>query len=235
MKINKAGVSKIGLVRKLNEDRFHLGENFFVVADGMGGYSGGATASTIAIDDISDYLRSKDTISENDIENAVLIANGEILKKVSTNDSLSGMGTTVVVASISNNSLRWGNVGDSRLYLLRKNVLRQVSTDHSFVQNLVDSGTIQENEKITHPKKNILTRAVGVSSNLAVDTGEIDLCPGDRILLCSDGLSAYVHSGDIKTVLEQHVNPEEAAHALVEKVYEMGARDNVTIVVVDVI
>lgn len=229
--MNSAGASKIGLVRKNNEDRFYINERFFIVADGMGGHEGGEIASTIAIDDISSYLLEAPEITIDTLHQAILKANTEILEKVEKVATLEGMGTTAVVAYIDTNMLLWANVGDSRLYMQRKNKLIQISKDHSFVQTLVDSGEISKEEKLLHPQKNYLTRAVGVEEALKIDAGEVEVRKGDRIILCSDGLSAYVSDATIADILNAQPDNTLAVEALIASVYEVGAKDNVTVIV----
>lgn len=229
--MKSAGASKIGLVRKNNEDRFYINERFFIVADGMGGHEGGEIASTIAIDDISSHILSEVTVTTETLRNAIEKTNKEILLKVGKNPELEGMGTTSVIAYVDTDKILWANVGDSRLYIYRDEELIQITKDHSYVQTLVDSGEISREDKLTHPHKNYLTRAVGVDEDLRIDTGEIELRNKDRILVCSDGLSAYVSETVIGNILALESDDMQAVEALIASVYEVGARDNVTVIV----
>lgn len=225
-------ISKTGLVRQTNQDSFYEGDNLFIVADGMGGYHGGDIASELAIDTIKEHLLDLDEISQADIKKSILEANTKVWSKTKSNTELQGMGTTVVIASIDeNNRLTWGNVGDSRLYICSDDKLVQLTTDHSLVQSLVDSGVLPEEERNTYPKRNYLTRAVGVESHIEVDTGTTQLKTGDTIILCSDGLSSYMSDADIYEVLRSKNDKKLVVEKLMETVYELGAKDNITIII----
>lgn len=225
------GMSKVGLVRKRNEDRHYAGPDYCIVADGMGGYSGGEFASTLAIDEIRRVIDRASSPSEAVLEEAILTANQYLYEKSHANEELKGMGTTAVIAYLADNKhLLWASVGDSRLYVFQDGQLHQVSHDHSMVQELVDKGTLAESEVLHHPQRNMLTRAVGVSTHLEVDTGTLDVIEGDRFLLCSDGLSGLIEDSEIARILRETADDEQAIHALMTLVYEAGAKDNVTII-----
>ncbi|ETS93768.1 Stp1/IreP family PP2C-type Ser/Thr phosphatase [Veillonella sp. AS16] len=228
---NFVGLSKIGLVRQRNEDRFFIDGPICAVTDGMGGYSGGEIASTYAVDEIRDYLSAIEHVEQKDLCDAVLHANQRIVDHVAHEERLAGMGTTAVVTAIDEDKLYWASVGDSRLYIFRDGVLRQITTDHSMVQELLDSGDITKDEMLTHPQRNLLTRAVGVDENLEVDSGVETVQTGDRILLCTDGLSGYVTDEDIASTLHAIDDNMQAIESLMTAVYDVGAGDNVTIVV----
>lgn len=231
MQYHTVGVSKLGLVRQENEDRLYMGEKLFIVADGMGGYIGGALASSLTIDTIKQYIQNHEQmITERELKIAIQQANQKIYDKAHENTSLKGMGSTAVAAYIDNDTVMWANVGDSRLYLYRENTLYPITRDHSLVQTLVDAGTLPESERHTHPQKNYLTRAVGVEDHLFVDTGCFSVFPGDIILLCSDGLSSYVSNSDISQILQSTTDLTVTLDTLVSRVYEAGARDNVSII-----
>ena len=168
---NFVGLSKIGLVRQRNEDRFFIDGHSFAVTDGMGGYSGGEIASTYAVDEIKEYLSSLETIGQQDLCDAIIHANQRIVNRVACEERLAGMGTTAVVTAINGNQLYWASVGDSRLYVYRDGHLRQITTDHSMVQELLTAGEITKDEMLNHPQRNLLTRAVGVDEILEVDSG----------------------------------------------------------------
>lgn len=225
------GMSKVGLVRTHNEDRFLVSDKLCIVTDGMGGYSGGEIASTYAIDEIRTSLEQVDSYSEEALAKAIQEGNNRIVHRADGDPSLDGMGTTVVIAALEGMCLYWAHVGDSRLYLFRHGNLSQVTTDHSLVQALYEAGEISKDEMAKHPKRNMLTRAVGVEPTVEVDTGTIDLEPGDRILLCTDGLTEYVSDYVIEGVLEEKRDNKDAIDALMQLVYDGGAGDNVTIVV----
>ena len=228
---NFVGLSKIGLVRQRNEDRFFIDGNVCAVTDGMGGYSGGEIASTYAVDEIREYLASLETVGQQDLCDAIIHANQRIVNRVASEERLAGMGTTAVVTAIKDNQLLWASVGDSRLYVYRDGLLRQITTDHSMVQELLTAGEITKDEILSHPQRNLLTRAVGVDEVLEVDSGIESILPGDRILLCTDGLSGYVTDDVIASALQSSDDNMMVVESLMDTVYEIGAGDNVTIVV----
>ncbi|WP_127447553.1 Stp1/IreP family PP2C-type Ser/Thr phosphatase [Veillonella sp. 3310] len=224
------GISKTGLVRQRNEDRFYAQGPLLIVADGMGGYTGGEYASTMVVDTIVEVVNESTEISTEVLENAILKANRMVYEKSQSYKELEGMGTTAVVAYVQEDTLYWAHVGDSRLYLYGQEGLHRMTKDHSMVQQLVEAGTITEDEVIHHPKRNMLTRAIGVYETVEVDTGVVEVHQNDRILLCSDGLSGYIEESKIEQVLSEENNESRALEDLVHLVYDAGARDNVTIV-----
>ena len=228
---NFVGLSKIGLVRQRNEDRFFIDRNVCAVTDGMGGYSGGEIASTYAVDEIREYLASLETVGQQDLCDAIIHANQRIVNRVASEERLAGMGTTAVVTAIKDNQLYWASVGDSRFYVYRDGLLKQITTDHSMVQELLTAGEITKDEMLSHPQRNLLTRAVGVDEVLEVDSGIESILPGDRILLCTDGLSGYVTDDVIASALQSSDDNMMVVESLMDTVYEVGAGDNVTIVV----
>lgn len=237
--IKSYGISKTGLVRKVNEDSIWTGDRpFFILADGMGGYEGGQIASASAVEAARNYFEALPVseYSEAAVREAILRANDAILKKKMESESLAHMGTTMVMAAIAGSTLYWGHVGDSRLYLMEDGHLRQVTTDHSFVMTLVEEGKITKEEMREHPRKNEITRAVGISHQLDVDTGTILLKGPLLILICSDGLSTMLADETIQAVILSYGHTEEeleaCTKALVEKVYEAGATDNTSAILV---
>lgn len=224
------GISKTGLVRQRNEDRFYAQGPLLIVADGMGGYTGGEYASTMVVDTIVEVVNEATEMSTDVLQNAILQANRMVYEKSQSYKELEGMGTTAVVAYVQEDILYWAHVGDSRLYLYGQEGLHRMTKDHSMVQQLVEAGTITEAEVIHHPKRNMLTRAIGVYETVEVDTGVVEVHQNDRILLCSDGLSGYIEESKIEQVLSKENNESRALEDLVHLVYDAGARDNVTIV-----
>ena len=224
------GISKTGLVRQRNEDRFYAQGPLLIVADGMGGYTGGEYASTMVVDTIVEVVNEATEMSTEVLKNAILKANRIVYEKSQSYKELEGMGTTAVVAYVQEDTLYWAHVGDSRLYLYGQEGLHRMTKDHSMVQQLVEAGTITEDEVIHHPKRNMLTRAIGVYETVEVDTGVVEVHQNDRILLCSDGLSGYIEESKIEQVLSEENNESRALEDLVHLVYDAGARDNVTIV-----
>ena len=224
------GISKTGLVRQRNEDRFYAQGPLLIVADGMGGYTGGEYASTMVVDTIAEVVNDATEMSTEVLENAILQANRMVYEKSQSYKELEGMGTTAVVAYVQEDTLYWAHVGYSRLYIYGSEGLLRMTKDHSMVQQLVEAGTITEEEVIHHPKRNMLTRAIGVYETVEVDTGVVEVHQNDRILLCSDGLSGYIEESKIELVLSEENNESRALEDLVHLVYDAGARDNVTIV-----
>ncbi len=224
------GVSKTGLVRQRNEDRFYAKGPLLIVADGMGGYTGGEYASTMVVDTIVDVIERADIITVDVLREAILEANRMVFEKSQSYKELEGMGTTAVVAYVKEDTLLWAHVGDSRLYIYGDSQLRRMTNDHSMVQELVNAGTITEAEVIHHPKRNMLTRAIGVYDTVEVDTGMVEVHEGERILLCSDGLSGYIEESRIEEILSEESSESRVLEDLVQLVYDAGARDNVTII-----
>lgn len=225
------GISKIGLVRQRNEDRFYADNHLLIVADGMGGYTGGEYASTMVVDTIVEEINRASHIDERALEEAIQKANTVVFDKASHHRELQGMGTTVVVAYVKGHTAYWAHVGDSRLYHFTDQSLHRITTDHSMVQQLLEAGTISESDMMHHPKGNMLTRAIGVYETVQVDSGTISLDDESRLLLCSDGLSGYIEDAAIEAILQQEQNETRILEDLVQLVYDKGARDNVTIVV----
>ncbi len=230
------GATDVGQVRNVNQDSMLLGPDLFVVADGMGGHQGGEVASSLAIDSVAGRSIGP-TIS--DLITAVQDANETVYARGTQDPSLSGMGTTFVALALVEEAdeqlLAVVNVGDSRAYRLSGGVLEQITDDHSLVAELVREGRISEQEAAVHPQRNIVTRALGIDPTIPVDDFEILPHRGDRYLLCSDGLTNEVSERDIAVVLRTIDDPDEAARELVRRANEHGGRDNITIVIVDVI
>ena len=228
----------VGKMRHTNQDAFFAGElvpsgALAIVCDGMGGANAGNVASETAIKLISDYiLRSYRSGMDNFelekmVKNAMTSANIEIYEKAQKDISLSGMGTTAIVTLVIGNEAVIAHVGDSRVYLINDDI-QQLTQDHSIVQSLVESGKISPEAAKVHPRKNIITRALGVEEKLLIDTMSITLGENDILLMCTDGLSSFVDSPKIlevvKTVPEEAV-PEE----LVNLANENGGGDNITV------
>ena len=225
------GESKIGLVRKVNEDSFYISHerNVLAVADGMGGYVGGEIASNTAVEAIAYYFKNFNYAAPVQLEKAIQYANSSIISKTLIDPSLKGMGTTVSMVTLARHMAFWGHVGDSRIYLYREGAFSQISVDHTIVQVLLDKGKITEEEALTHPQRHVLTRAVGVDSNLIVDTGAFEVQPNDRILICSDGLTSFIGRPELCDAIGDYGRTErEIINDLFDQVYANGAKDNVT-------
>ena len=225
------GESKIGLVRKVNEDSFYISHerNVLAVADGMGGYVGGEIASKTAVEAIAYYFKNFNYAAPVQLEKAIQYANSSIISKTLIDPSLKGMGTTVSMVTLARHMAFWGHVGDSRIYLYREGAFSQISVDHTIVQVLLDKGKITEEEALDHPQRHVLTRAVGVDSNLIVDTGAFEVQPNDRILICSDGLTSFIGKPELCDAIGDYGRTErEIINDLFDQVYKNGAKDNVT-------
>lgn len=230
----------VGMVRTGNEDAYVCEPMVFGVADGMGGHQAGEVASAIAARIIRDRL-SNGASNVGVVVAAVVEANASIYQAAHASVDHQGMGTTltalVVLRNDQSNVARFAliNVGDSRTYLLRNGVLHRATVDHSYVQELVNTGHISEDEARTHPRRNIVTRALGIEPTVRVDTWLVPMVHGDRFILCSDGLVDEVPDDDIAKVAVECDEPEAAAQQLVAMANANGGHDNVTVVVVDVL
>lgn len=234
---NSAAASHVGKIRANNQDSGYAGAHLFVVADGMGGHAGGDVASAVAIQRISqiDDSFSSAADAEFALQSALLAANSLLAETVFDHPELTGMGTTVSAILRVGSMVAIAHIGDSRVYLLRDNVLTQITADHTFVQRLVDSGRITPEEAAIHPRRSVLMRVLGdIDASPEIDTTTHDTLPGDYWMLCSDGLSSYVSDDKIKTVLGSAPDPETAARRLIKESLDQGAPDNVTVVVVAV-
>lgn len=228
--------SHVGMVRANNQDSAFAGDYLFLVADGMGGHAGGDVASALATQDIAqsdaEPTGSPKEAAET-LRKAVLAANRKLRDTVSSRPELSGMGTTFTGFFTVGDELALAHIGDSRLYLFRSNTLKQITIDHTFVQRLVDSGKITEEEAKFHPRRSVLMRVLGdVDSSPEVDTEVLETHPGDVWLLCSDGLCGYVDDPEIEKILRRRNSLQGAVDALIDKSLAHGAPDNVTIVLV---
>ncbi|MDP9463117.1 MAG: Stp1/IreP family PP2C-type Ser/Thr phosphatase, partial [Actinomycetota bacterium] len=232
--------SDVGLVRAGNEDAFVAEPMVFGVADGMGGHQAGEVASDIAARIIRDRLRAGAS-NVGVVVASVVEANASIYQAAHASVDHLGMGTTltalVVLRADEANVARFAlvNVGDSRTYLLRSGQLHRATVDHSYVQELVNTGHITEDDARSHPRRNIVTRALGIEPTVRVDTWLVPMVHGDRFILCSDGLVDEVHDDDIEAIAIGTSDPQAAAEQLVAKANANGGRDNVTVVVVDVL
>jgi serine/threonine protein phosphatase PrpC len=230
-----------GQLRVQNEDHAHAGDGLFVVADGMGGHLAGEVASEMAVKRLETRLPFGVDNTLEDLVSAIHEANVEIYNGSISNPAQAGMGTTVtaigvVTDPLDGHVLGIANVGDSRSYVLRHGRLRQVTVDHSFVQELVAEGAITRAEARLHPRRNIVTRALGIESGVRVDSWTMPIIRSDRFVLCSDGLVDEIDDDQITEVLKAHPDdPGAAAQALVDAANAAGGRDNITVVVFDVL
>lgn len=244
--MNCQGKTHIGLVREINQDAYEIhplpdGGMLAVVCDGMGGPAGGEVASTMSVELISKDIVSGYTtfLSEDEllelVRDAIGEANARVFEYSMRDLELAGMGTTVVLALATEQTAYLANVGDSRAYLYSchngQHKLTQITHDHSVVQELVDGGSLSSEEARNHPKKNIITRALGTQSSVNIDYFKVALVPGDKLLLCSDGLSNMLEEQQICALL-QKPDAARAVDALIEASLDAGANDNVTAVLI---
>lgn len=250
-----AAKTDIGRVREVNEDSycaFDLSPVWsgwlFAVADGMGGYDGGEVASALAIMTLHDSLRAAleawktqtgegaEPGGEPDLEQMLAgsfaAADAAIQEETGKRPGIKGMGTTLTAVLARDGQMWLAHVGDSRAYLLESGGLRQISEDHSLVGEMVKNGSLTEEEAMVHPQRNILTNALGAGADTHVDLSPVPYQPGDRLLLCSDGLTTAVPSSEIAGILASR-SPAEAAEALISLANERGGHDNITVLVVE--
>jgi len=242
--MNVTGQTHIGLVRNNNQDALGYGSlgdgaHYAVVCDGMGGANGGNIASTIAAEVIAGRIQEgyRPGMSPSSVEHmlssAMAAANALVFDRAQEDPELSGMGTTVVAVVTDGSVAYISHVGDSRLYHLRGDRLEPVTRDHSVVQELIESGQITEEEARSHPRRHFITRALGVKDSESGEYDELDLEPGDRLLLCTDGLTNMVEPDAI--CAHMHVDfAEEAVSALIQAALDGGGTDNITAVLLTV-
>ena len=239
MRLVFAAATDVGRMRKNNEDSYLSAKPVAAVADGMGGHSAGEVASAIAIEELA-ALGSRgpwenETAATDDLKQAILRANRRIREMAAGDRKLLGMGTTLVALLEDGDMVHVANVGDSRGYLLRQGELSQVTVDHSLVQELVDDGRLSPEDAERHPQRSVITRALGIDPEVEFDLFTYKLQVGDRLLLCSDGLSDVVEPAQIRNVLLRVRNSHQAARKLVTVANEQGGPDNITVIVVDAV
>jgi serine/threonine protein phosphatase PrpC len=229
MKVTAAVATDVGLIREGNEDSYLTDEPLFAVADGMGGHRGGEVASQLAVETLEKLF--KKGIGE--LPEQVQEANRVVFERSVVDEKVAGMGTTLTAALVEGDRVRLAHVGDSRAYLLRERGLRLLTEDHTLVHRMVTEGEISKEEAQTHPQRSVLTRALGVETVVDVDDDTVQVRPGDRLLLCTDGLTSMVSEQAVEEVLRAVPDPQEAAQRLVQLANEGGGSDNTTVVVLD--
>ncbi len=225
--------SDVGLVRGHNEDSFLMRAPLFAVCDGMGGHAAGEVASAIAVQTIADEAPT--TADDVLLGAAVESANAAVIRGAEEGTGKPGMGCTASCCLIEKGRMAIAHVGDSRIYLLRHGTLVRVTHDHSYVEELVDSGQITPDEARTHPSRSIITRALGSDPDMYADHFSLEVNNGDRIILCSDGLSSMIPDSEIEAVAVSSATAQQAADNLVASALTAGGLDNVTVVVADVL
>ena len=244
MKLSAYSVTDIGRTRKLNQDyvftsQMPIGQlpNLFIVADGMGGHKAGEYASKCAVDTVVEKVSlSKEKGTIRILSKAIRQANTRIREKAASDENFQGMGTTLVAASFDEEELTVANVGDSRLYLFKDGKLKQITTDHSLVEEMIRMGELERKDARMHPDKNIITRAIGAADEVDVDFFEVDgIEEGDMILMCTDGLSNMLDDKEIEGIIVSGDDVEETARRLVNAANMNGGRDNIGVVLVRVV
>ena len=236
-------MTDVGRKREINEDYVYASkepvgclENLFIVADGMGGHKAGDYASEHTVKRIVEVIGDEQADSTSEIEKilqrAIDEANSYIYLRSKQEEALNGMGTTLVVATCNQNTLTVANIGDSRLYLIN-DAITQITQDHSLVEEMVSLGGIDREAARKHPDKNIITRAVGVGASVNADFYEVELMPGDKILLCTDGLTNMLRDEEIHKIIREHEDIEQAVKQLIIAANEQGGRDNIGVVLVE--
>lgn len=236
IQLRAGSATDVGQVRPINEDRLLVASPLFAVADGMGGAAAGEVASSTAVQGLLDAFQAAGEPTPQTLTAAARSANRAVWEQAEANPEMRGMGTTLVaLALVDGGRLAAVNIGDSRLYLLRADDFRQVTSDHNLVAELVAEGRISKEEAEVHPRRNIMTRALGVDPDVDVDLFVEDPRPGDRYLLCSDGLPRELRDEHIASLLRRFADPQEAAKELVDEAKRRGGNDNITAVVVDIV
>ena len=232
----------IGKAREINQDYYYISENteipqVYILADGMGGYKGGEIASKLAVESAARYIKSNfsSNLMEKEeilklVENAVEYANMVVYEKSKEVEELEGMGTTLEICLIYNNKAYIGHVGDSRIYRIRKDVIRKLTKDHSYVQKLIEDKKITREEAKYHPKKNMLTKALGCTPYVEPDIRARNFEKGDIFIMCSDGLTNMVDEKQIYDIVTRDI--EKAAEELVNEANAAGGYDNITVIII---
>ena len=234
--------SDTGKVREMNQDAYYISDSssevkLFILADGMGGYKGGEIASNLAIKCTKNYVENNFKDTPKDRENLIQLvassmeyANMIVYEKSKENKEFEGMGTTLEVCLIYNNKIYIGHIGDSRIYRIRKDFMRKLTTDHSYVQKLVKDGTITKEEAEVHPKKNMLLKALGCNAFVEPDVSVKGFLKDDILLISSDGLTNMVKQEDIFQIATGNI--EKAPQRLIDLANQHGGMDNITVIII---
>ncbi|MCY6483999.1 Stp1/IreP family PP2C-type Ser/Thr phosphatase [Clostridium aestuarii] len=233
---NVGYLSDVGNIRQVNEDYLgcYEGNNFniYVIADGMGGHNAGDVASKIAVENCIEYIKELDRIYDLEIilRSAIVHANSIIYGKSQVDEKLKGMGTTITACLVKGEDVVIANVGDSSCYIVNEHGLKKITKDHSLVQELVDDGSITEQEAVKHPNKNIITRALGTKKNVEIDVFKLNTKRIFKCILCTDGLTNEVSRKEMYDIIMNN-NNEEACRLLVELCKGKGGKDNISVIV----
>jgi protein phosphatase len=234
MRFTVGSATDIGRARRRNEDSYLVKAPLFVVADGMGGHRGGDVASKMAVDIIEPAAAEVGSHGLPPLIERIKQANREVMDRGEADRDLRGMGTTVTAVIADGDRAHVAHIGDSRAYLLRGGTLQQLTEDHTLVQKMVREGRLTEEEAANHPQRSILLRVLGVEDDMPVDELTLDLHPGDRLLLCTDGLTNMLERDQVAEILRNEPDPQRAAEELIEAANRAGGDDNITVIVLDV-
>ena len=224
-------ITDIGRMRPINEDSYYVpqyGEQFCAVADGMGGHNAGEVASAMAVKVFSEELRGKEPITAGALHAAVLRANEAVYQAALDNEGMNGMGTTFSALAQEGENVYLAHVGDSRVYLVRRGAILQLTTDHTLVEEMVQKGLITPREARIHPKRNIITRALGTEESVEIDIVQMSVRAGDAFFLCSDGMTNYVDERQILRAATSDMDWPDKLRHLVAVALENGGADNIT-------
>ena len=240
--IKAYGKSDVGMVREMNQDYYYISDDqnevkLYILADGMGGYKGGEVASKLAVTSAKNYIENNISETPKDKESLIQLvassveyANMVVYEKAKENPEFEGMGTTLEICLIYNNRAYIAHIGDSRIYRIRKEFMRKITKDHSYVQKLVEDGTITKEEAAIHPKKNMLMKALGCNAFVEPDVTIKGFLKGDTIIICSDGLTNMVTQDEIYNIATSKF--EYAPSELIERANKNGGYDNITVVII---
>ncbi len=230
----------IGRVRKINEDAYYNDPDklgLYIVADGMGGHLAGEVASALAVETLSTFIspslkarKLRSAEIDELLRDGIVKTNQTIYSLATSKPNYHGMGTTVVACILRDGKAHIAHIGDSRAYLVRSKSLKQLTTDHSLVQELLSKGRITEEEAVDHPRKNILTRALGTDPAVAVDTMALPLQPGDTLMFCTDGITNHVDTQELLNLVSEN-SPEQACGELIKLANSRGGFDNMTVLI----
>lgn len=233
-------ITDVGQKRNMNQDYVYTSENpvgnlpnLFVVADGMGGHNAGDFASKYTVKQLVKLIESSEETNPIKImRQSIELANMQLLQKANENSELMGMGTTLVAATIVKEYIYIANIGDSRLYIINSGI-RQITKDHSLVEEMIRLGEIEREDAKNHPDKNIITRAIGAAEEISVDFFEMKLEKEDTVLMCSDGLTNMIDDNEICQIIKNQKTPEQKAKKLVETANKNGGKDNIAVIIIE--
>lgn len=232
--IHAAAHTDVGRVRERNEDAYFTSATVFAVADGLGGHRAGEVASNAALEPLDELSRKHPGVAARELAQSVRAGNRTVYERAQADPDLRGMGTTMTAVAIHDGTARLAHVGDSRCYLIRAGNIRQLTEDHTVVARLVAEGRLTREEADTHPQRSLLLRALGAEEAVEVDEREVRLQPGDRLLLCSDGLTGVLADPEILQIASFGDDLDETCRRLVDEANARGGPDNITVVLVEV-